>query len=74
MSVGRTLDVRQAPGSPLRLLHLSQFAGNRGRGIDYVDRRNGLIAAVTIEDVRQAARRLFASGDLTVVRVGPPES
>ena len=45
-----------------------------GRGIDYVDRRNGLIAAVTIEDVRQAARRLFASGDLTVVRVGPPES
>ncbi len=45
-----------------------------GRSIDYVDRRNGLIAAVTIDDVRQAARRLFAGNDLTVVRVGPPES
>ncbi len=45
-----------------------------GKGIDYVDRRNGLIAAVTIDDVRRAARRLFAANDLTVVRVGPPES
>ncbi len=44
------------------------------RGIDYVDRRNGLIDAITIEDVRRVARRLFGSGDLTVVRVGPPES
>ena len=45
-----------------------------GKGIDYVDRRNGLIAAVTIDDVRRVARRLFAGDDLTVVRVGPPES
>ncbi len=44
------------------------------RGIDYVDRRNGLIAAVTIDDVRRVARRLFAGNDMTVVRVGPPES
>ena len=45
-----------------------------GRGIDYVDRRNGLIDAVTIDEVRRVARRLFAGDDLTVVRVGPPES
>ncbi len=45
-----------------------------GRGIDYVDRRNDLIAAVTIDDVRRVARRLFGSADMTVVRVGPPES
>ncbi len=45
-----------------------------GRGIDYVDRRNGLFAAVTIDDVRRVTRRLFAGNDLTVLRVGPPES
>jgi zinc protease len=45
-----------------------------GRGIDYVDRRNGLIDAVTIDEVRRVARRLFAGDDLTIVRVGPPES
>ncbi len=45
-----------------------------GRGIDYVDRRNDLIAAVTIDDVRRVARRLFADNDLTIVRVGPPQS
>jgi len=41
-------------------------------GIDYIDRRNDLIAAVTIDDVRAAARRLFGDGDLIVVRVGEP--
>lgn len=41
-------------------------------GIDYVFKRNDLIAAVTIEDVRRAAARLFADQDLTVVRVGQP--
>lgn len=45
-----------------------------GRGIDYVDRRSDLIAAVTIDDVRRVARRFFANKELTVVRVGPPES
>ena len=27
-------------------------------GIDYIDKRNGLIDAVTIEDARRAAKRL----------------
>jgi zinc protease len=38
-------------------------------GIDYIDRRSGLIDAVTIEDVRRVAKRLLDSGLLvTVVR------
>ena len=45
-----------------------------GKGIGYVDRRNRLIDKVTIGDVRRVARRLFSGNDLTVVRVGPPES
>ena len=43
-------------------------------GIDYVDRRNDLIAELTIEDVREAAARLFAGGGLTIVKVGQPAS
>jgi len=42
-------------------------------GIDYINRRNDLIAAVTIDDIRRVARRLF-SEDLTLVRVGQPAS
>jgi zinc protease len=41
-------------------------------GIDYMDRRNGLVAAVTIEDVRRAAKRLFGDGKLLVTMVGRP--
>ena len=33
-------------------------------GIDYIDRRNGLIDAVTIEDVRRVAKRLAEAGML----------
>ncbi len=39
-------------------------------GIDYINRRNDMIAAVTVDQVRQAAKRLF-SGGLVIVRVGP---
>lgn len=42
-------------------------------GIDYVDRRNDLIDAVTIEDIRRVAQRLFDEEILTV-RVGQQES
>ncbi len=45
-----------------------------GRPIDYVDHRNDLIAAVTLEDVRKAAKRLFGGANFTIVRVGPPQS
>ncbi len=45
-----------------------------GLGIDYIDHRSDLIAALTVDEVRAAARRLFGGGDLVVVRVGKPAS
>lgn len=42
-------------------------------GIDYIDRRNDLIRAITIEDIRRVARRLYG-GQVSVVTVGPGES
>jgi zinc protease len=42
-------------------------------GIDYVNRRNDLIAALTIDDVKRAAKRLFADA-MIVVRVGQKAS
>jgi zinc protease len=43
-------------------------------GIDYVLKRNDMIDALTIEDVSAAAARLFVGENLTIVRVGQPES
>ncbi|MEZ5908402.1 MAG: pitrilysin family protein [Hyphomicrobiaceae bacterium] len=43
-------------------------------GIDYVDKRNGLIQAVTIDDVRRVAKRLFAEDALIVTIVGQPKN
>jgi len=44
-------------------------------GIDYINRRNDLIASVTGDDIRRVVRRLLGNGeDLTVVRVGQPAS
>ncbi|MDQ0316168.1 M16 family metallopeptidase [Amorphus orientalis] len=40
-------------------------------GMNYVDERNGLIEAVTIEDVRQAAERVLGGDAPTIVTVGP---
>ncbi|MBT6441739.1 MAG: insulinase family protein [Alphaproteobacteria bacterium] len=42
-------------------------------GIDYIDRRNSYIEAVTTTDVRLAARRLLDVDQLLVVIVGSPE-
>jgi zinc protease len=44
-----------------------------GLGIDYLDRRNGLIDAVTLDDARRVARRLFDPAKLSFVVVGSPE-
>ena len=41
-------------------------------GIDYVSRRNALVAAVSTEDVKSAAKALLGDGDLLVVAVGKP--
>ncbi len=39
-------------------------------GIDYIDRRNGLIEKITLDDIRRVAKRLLAE-PMTVVTVGP---
>ncbi len=44
-----------------------------GFGIDYVDRRNGLIEAVGLKDAQRAASRMFGDGRTLVVAVGRPE-
>jgi zinc protease len=41
-------------------------------GIDYIDKRNGLMDAVTIDDARRAAKRLATDGLLVTV-VGQPK-
>jgi len=41
-------------------------------GIDYLDRRAGLIDAVTLDDVKRVAKRLLKPDDLIVVIVGKP--
>ncbi len=42
-------------------------------GIDYIDRRNSLIEAVTQEDVKRVAQRLLLPGSLIVTVVGQPK-
>lgn len=42
-------------------------------GIDYLDRRNGLIEAVTLSQVNRLARDLINLDQLTIVVVGQPE-
>ncbi|MCZ6886126.1 MAG: pitrilysin family protein [Alphaproteobacteria bacterium] len=42
-------------------------------GLDYLDRRNAMIAAVTMKDVRRVARQLFHPDDLTISIVGRPK-
>lgn len=41
-------------------------------GLDYVDRRNGEIEAVTMADVKRVAKRLFENQELIVTIVGRP--
>ena len=41
-------------------------------GVDYLDRRNGLIEEVTVEDTQRVARQLYTPDALTVVVVGQP--
>jgi zinc protease len=41
-------------------------------GIDYIDKRNGMVEAVTMVDVKRAAKRLLEGGMLVTV-VGPPQ-
>jgi zinc protease len=42
-------------------------------GIDYVSRRNALIDAVTMDDVKRAAQRVLKVDDLFITVVGKPK-
>jgi len=42
-------------------------------GIDYIERRNDLIRAVSIEDIRRVSQRLYG-GQVSIVTVGPGET
>ena len=43
-------------------------------GLDYVDKRNGLIEAVSLDDVKRVAKRLLKADGLIVTIVGKPGS
>ena len=43
-----------------------------GYGVEYLDERNKLIAAVTMDDAKRAAKRLFGDGKLLVTVAGRP--
>lgn len=51
----------------------SQLLGlyEEGFGPDYVDKRNALIEAITLDDAKRVAKRLLANPDLIVTVVGP---
>jgi zinc protease len=44
-----------------------------GYGIDYIDKRNALVNAVTLDDVKRVARRLLKADELIVTVVGKPQ-
>lgn len=45
-----------------------------GLGVDYIDRRNELIEAVTLDDVKRAAERLIDTDNMIITVVGAPEN
>ncbi|HIC79592.1 MAG TPA: insulinase family protein [Kiloniellaceae bacterium] len=64
---------------PLRFSSSGRIAGMlvgmqlEDLGIDYLDQRNSFIEAVTLEDARRVAKRVYRPDDLTVVVVGAPD-
>ncbi len=51
-----------------QLVHLQ----TEGFDVSYLDERNAMIEAVTMEDARRVAKRIFAAGPLLVTMVGRP--
>ena len=56
-----------------RIARLLVGARLDGRGTDWFEEREKRIRAVTLDDARRVAARLFAASDLLVVAVGKPE-
>ncbi len=59
--------------SNVKIANMLQSYQVSGRGIDYVNRRNALIRAVTRADVTRVMRRLFNPDNFTFAVVGQPE-
>ncbi|WP_425403417.1 M16 family metallopeptidase [Hwanghaeella sp.] len=63
---------------PLRFTTTGQIAGALAGiqyydlGIDYIDKRNGYLEAVTLEQANRVAKQLFDPDALTIVVVGKP--
>ncbi|HWK00687.1 MAG TPA: pitrilysin family protein [Xanthobacteraceae bacterium] len=63
---------------PLRFDTSAKIATNlldmqfEGLGLDYIERRNAMVAAVTAADVRRAANRFLAGAEMLTVMVGEP--
>jgi len=63
---------------PLRFTTTGQIAGALtgiqyyDLGIDYIDKRNGYLESVTLEQANRVAKGLFDPGALTIVVVGKP--
>ena len=49
------------------------FMQREDLGIDYIDRRNSLVEAVTLEDVQRVAEKVLDPDLLTIIAVGQPE-
>jgi zinc protease len=56
-----------------RLAALLMQIRNQELGIDYLERRDGLINGVTIEDERRVAQRILDPAKLTTILIGAPE-
>jgi zinc protease len=52
-----------------QLVHLQ----TEGYGVEFLDERNKLFAAVSMDDAKRAAKRLFGDGKLLVAMAGQPE-
>ncbi len=65
---------------PLRFDSNTKIAGQlvsiqlEDLGIDYIDKRNDLINAVTLEDIKRVAQRLIDPDNMIVTIVGAPEN
>jgi zinc protease len=55
-----------------KIAHTLAQLSFEGLGIDYIGRRNGLVAAVTQADIRRASERILGDGNLLVVIAGRP--
>lgn len=65
---------------PLRFNSNAKIAGQmiglmqQGVGLDYIEKRNGMIEAVSMDDIRRVATRLLHADALKIVAVGQPEA